>query len=284
MMDEQPIGERLRGALHAYAETYAPPPGSHPSPEELRQYHAASLEPDRVEEIRIHLALCPECSQRLLSIADVELSDEAQGEEAVPGKVPEDVLRAAMSVLDEELGARRAASIPEPARAPGPLVERARTAWFRRAFVPLAAAAVILLGVNAVLLMRSPAGTVPRGDLDLAQLRPVDRVVRGAEDGMAEAVLPAMLLLATGDVRRLERYDAELAPVSPPDAPPVATVELQQTTTGGFRIFLPAGSVQPGLYRITLRGHGAGGSEDLQTYEVRVLAGSADGPHRAEGR
>jgi hypothetical protein len=66
--DKPPLDEALR-ELAARARRDL---GAHPTPELLAAYHAGELPEDEVEQIRDHLALCPECGELLLDLADFE--------------------------------------------------------------------------------------------------------------------------------------------------------------------------------------------------------------------
>ena len=66
--DKPPLGEALKD-LAARARRDL---GAHLSPEQLAAYHAGELPEDEVEQIRDHLALCPECGELLLDLADFE--------------------------------------------------------------------------------------------------------------------------------------------------------------------------------------------------------------------
>ncbi|HEX2643010.1 MAG TPA: zf-HC2 domain-containing protein, partial [Thermoanaerobaculia bacterium] len=63
--DKPPLDEALR-ELAARARRDL---GAHPTPELLAAYHAGELPEDEVEQIRDHLALCPECGELLLDLA-----------------------------------------------------------------------------------------------------------------------------------------------------------------------------------------------------------------------
>lgn len=233
--------------------------GGHPDTEEVAAYAAGSLPAAQAEELRAHLAVCPECSDLVLEYAEFQ----PQPASSAASKAE---VAAAYRDLRRDLGF--------PAEVPADPSYQAAAA---RPVAPwlLAAAALVVcvlgLWVWRQHLALETARTAPRINVAAVDLVPEgsDRV-RGTEpsDGSLDLAAGATLFLALPGMSA----DAELR-VSIVDAAgrelwalPGARLD---PVLSNVSLHLQPGSLPPGPYEIRVSPPG-GGEPVLASYRIRV--------------
>ena len=231
------------------------PAADHPPVEELAAYHHGQMAPARGEEIREHLALCPECSDLLLELEAFE-ADPAPG--AAQVGVVDFEEAAAWRHLSDRLQAA-GEPVTAPAAAP-PRRRRAAPAW-APALAAAALVACVGLGLGVAALRTEVAELRrPQGDVPIVNLEPAGYTRSEPE---------------TVSVGPGERFVVLLNPPSFPH-PIEHRVEIldgggrrvwagsvRPTEAGNFHLGLSRSFLPPGAYRIRLHGGTAESSYDL---------------------
>ncbi len=210
--------------------------GPHPDPEQLVAYHERRLSPGEAEEVRAHLAACPDCTAQLLALAELF-----------------------------EMGAPHV----EADRAPLAKVVPLRRSWGTAALGLAAAlfAIVSLVQWRTIVQLRQPQANPP-----LVNLAPVGSTRQGAP--VSELRLPAgarrvwVILnpLAEPDT---SAYDVE---VIAPDGEVVLRLDnLRRSEKDNFRLEIPRDVLSEGDHRILLWGRTPGGREASGEFSLRVL-------------
>ncbi len=238
--------------------------GPHPPVEDLVAYQAGELPADQEERLRDHLALCPECAHLLLDLRDfpdISLPEGAR-------RPSEAEVEAAWEALQPRLGEPRPAEKPAPAPVQ-PLRPERKPVPYRW---PAALAAVFFLSTVGLSFWVASL----RRELDRPALEPVGLEARETERGRGEGDEPA---LRTSKGYLLVLSPLEVAPE------PQARYEVSVSRTGSqevlweadahlvreddsFIVELPAHSLPPGRYRLTL--HGGPDRELLGDFSFRI--------------
>lgn len=233
----------------------------HPAPERIAAYHEHRLGPEETEEIREHLAACPDCAAQLLAFASLSDEDELPGPEM------------SRADLDAAWERQKARLFSNP---PAVLAERrkppvsSRWAWATAATMGLAAALLTVVVIDQRKALEQLAR--PQANPPLVNLVPVGSVRQGAQD-VPELRFPkedewAWVILSPPELGS-PSYDAE---VFGPEGERVFLFEdLQSSEADNFRIALPPSVLAaPGDYRILLFGKKEGQRQDPEEFAFRV--------------
>jgi hypothetical protein len=238
----------LNDALRRLAEHERRSLGDHPTPEELVAYRNGELTEPEAEQIRDHLALCHDCADLLLDLAD--FGHLAPPEGIAPAS-PEEVDRAWAS-LQGRIAEAAVPSTPERT-APvvqlhvvSPYAEPSRQDWRTWA---LAASVILAVGLgawNLSLQQRVREGLAPRAGGPVVDLK--NETTRGA-DKTAEISAKAggYLALDPTDQVQGEEYEAEIADDRGSSVYPVLHIFGDEPN-----IFIQGGTLKPGHYEIRL--------------------------------
>ncbi|HKI00947.1 MAG TPA: zf-HC2 domain-containing protein [Thermoanaerobaculia bacterium] len=247
----------------------------HPPPETLVAYHERRLSPQEAEEIRAHLAACPDCTTQLLELA--VLFDEA--EEPGAGLSREE--------LDDAWERQRrrlfpAAALPfEAPMAPVVPLESRRPAspprrsWVAAASMGLAAALlgmVVIAQWRTIERLRQPQANPP-----LVNLVPVDSTRRGTQPA-GELELPAdgrvWMILNPASELGFPSYDVELVDA---DGKIVLRFEdVRSSEEDNFRLEVPEAALKAGDYRVLLFGRRAGQQRQaVEEFRLKATAPSS---------
>lgn len=240
--------------------------GAAPSPEELIAYADGTLPAADRERVEDAVAADPEVARAVAALRELP--------EAEPGGLGEGEPAAGW----EELRGRLAATgFFDREAAARPVGRPRRRAWSRAALGLAAVAAAALLAVGFWAGSRWGAGA-GRG-AHLARLNPQiftlaaeGEVARGAgsrretlREG-SEAVVLVLPLLDAGD---FEDYRAAVTAAGGRTV--WESAGLRPSESGAFTVELPAALLEPGVYRVTLRGEGPGRSETLAAYPLELV-------------
>lgn len=229
-----------------------------PSADELVDYLLGALPPEDEERVQEHLALCPECARLVLDLAALLASSPA-----------------ATSLSERDRARERDRFVGRVA--PGRGSPAARSRLPRRYTLALAASVVLALGLGlwcAELLRERASADRPRADVALVDLAPVGA---GSERSGAAPVqvrpprraARLALLLNLADFRRFPRYGVEL--VAPGGGIEWRDDDALRGEDGTFLLEVPTADLAaPGLYRVRLRGRGAGADVPLAEYAFEV--------------
>ncbi len=212
----------------------------HPLPERIVAYHERRLPPDEAEEIRAHLAVCPDCTTELLALADLYDGVDDPAAEVSPAG-----METAWQRQRERLFPAEASSVVVPLESRRE-VRPPRRDW--RTAVPFALAASLLAVVALVQWRTIVRLEAPRANPPLVNLEPLDSTRSGA--GAAPALnLPAdserlWVILNPSDPREDSLYEVHLAA---PDGKVVLRFEdLEVSEEGNFRLEIPRSVLAPG--------------------------------------
>ncbi|HKH49899.1 MAG TPA: zf-HC2 domain-containing protein [Thermoanaerobaculia bacterium] len=237
--------DRLRAHLRGERDAT----GRHPPPERIAAYHERRLSPGEADEVREHLAACPDCTAELLDLADLLDDAEDQGAQDDP---------------DAAWQRQRSRLFPREKVAP------LRRAWTAAASLGLAAA---LLAIVALAQWRTIARlSQPQANPPLVNLEPAGAARQGLpaapELRLAPEARRVWVILNPEAELDAPGYDVE---VVAPDGRTVLRFEnLQSSEAGNFRLDVPGSVLQPGEYRILLFGKAEGGRQAIQEFKLSV--------------
>ena len=259
MDDEQGLNAGIRGLAAEARRALA----SHPSPDELLDYHAGDLSAAERERIQDHLALCPECARAVLDLA------------AFPGVEPareED--RLATAEVDAEWRRfQRAAGVPAmPRRAPAASSPR----------LAYALAAVLLLAVVGLSLwigrLRSEVGALsgPKVNVLVADLAPREQAVERSAAGEETVRVPPwtdrlLVILDLAEAPADPEYRVEIAALGGREI--WSRRGLRPSEDGNFTLEVPRRLLSPGRYVIRLYGLRGNAWTRAAEYGVRIEDG-----------
>ena len=253
-MDER--NDPLASAVRKWAEEARSQAGEHPGAERLTAYAEDALDAAAAERLRDHLALCRECSRRVLELR------------ALPTQAPADVPALSAAEVEREWqrlwGSVRAAEHRPAAR---------RRAVRSAPWVPWALAAGLLvttLGASGwvVALQRRLREPVrPRTDAVLVEWTATGGTQRG-EPVVASAAAPLFFAVQAAVKRDEGGFRWEILGAgnrrvwsSPPQPRPAHD---------RFVLQLPPHFLAPGEYRLRLTASGPRGPRELAVQELRI--------------
>lgn len=243
--------------------------------ERLAAYHERRLSEPEMEEVRDELARMPESAE---IIADLERLDAETDEEDAAGMTATEMEQgysAVMTRLAERDG--RAATEPRVVR----------RSWIRRPWLAAAVAAAVPLIVLSLWVVRleqqlarrlEPTTVATIVELSSADEQVVRSIAAPDSDGVDAEPGPSwagrqgyiVLIIGTSSLERTPRYSLELLKASDHGGRTVWHEEnARRDAAGSFQLVLPWRYVEPGEYRLIVRGHGSGLARTLADYEVR---------------
>lgn len=247
--------------LRAHFQREARAIDRHPLPEQIVAYHERRLPPDEAEDVRAHLAACPDCTTQLLELAAL-----LDGEDDASS----DLSRAELDAAWERQRAQLFPDAPvvslDSRRPRAPL----RWAWATAASMGLAAALLTVVvdqrrtleqlarpQANPPLVNLAPAGSVRQGLPEAPGLRlPAD----------AER---AWVILNPAAELSFPSYDVEV--VAPTGEVVLRHEDLQSSEAANFRLEIPRKALAAkGDYRILLFGKKEGRRQALEEFPLRV--------------
>lgn len=238
----------------------------HPLPEQISAYHERRLSPEETEEMRAHLAVCPDCTAELLDLAD--LLEGGEGD-------------AAPEVSSQELEAawqrQKAHFAPIPARREERGGSPRRRPWATAA-LGLAAALLAVIALaqwRTITLLKQPQANPP-----LINLIPVGSLRQGAEvvpelRPPAESRRVWVILNPTVELEPAALYTVEV--VGPTGEAVLRFEDLQPSQAANFRLEIPRALLSPGSYEILLE-RGAGEGRLVQKFALDVRPASPTTP------
>lgn len=242
----------------------------HPSPEQIVAYHERRLSPQETEDVRAHLAACPDCTAQLLLLADLLDEDDEPGSDISPAN------------LDAAWQRQRARLFPAPSvvslearrrRGPSP-----RWAWTTAASLGLAAALLAAMVVDQRRTIERLAQ--PQANPPLVNLAPVGSTRQGAQEASvlrlpADAERAWVILNPVAELDA-STYDVEV--VAPDGEVVLRLQDLSSSEEGNFRLEIPRGVLRPGEYRVLLFGKTAGQRQIVDEFALRVLSSPPSSP------
>lgn len=234
----------------------------HPSPERIAAYHEHRLGPEEAEEIREHLAFCPDCAAELLAFASLLDGDEESNPE-----VPRGELNAAWGRQKARLFLNPPAVLAERRKSP----ISSRWAWATAASMGLAAALLAFVVVDQRRTIEQLAR--PQANPPLVNLVPAGSVRQGLPE-VAELRLPAdaeraWVTLNPAAELDLPSYDVEV--VAPKGEVVLRFEDLRSSEAANFRLEIPRAVVAaPGDYKILLLGKQEGQRQVVEEFALRV--------------
>lgn len=227
----------------------------HPSPEQIVAYHEQRLSPGEAEDVRMHLAACPDCTSQLLALADLYEEEDPDA-------------RISHAELDAAWERQRDALFP-----PAPVVSLPRRTPLRRdwATASLGLAAALLAIVSFVQWRTIVELRQPQTNPPLVNLEPVGSVRQSAqaprELRFSADAQRAWVILNPVTELDAPAYEVEVAA---PDGTVVLHLDLQRSEVGNFRLEIPRAVLAEGDYRIVLFGRKAGSRETAGEFVLRV--------------
>lgn len=250
----------------------------HPSPDVLVAYRAGDLTAEQDERIKDHLAICRECSQLVLDLAEFEELEPRETIAAVDVQAEEAWQRLRPKLAAEAAPAGAQPVDTRPDRQDPPLEEsapppvlRARppVPFWRRPALPWALAAILALCV--VGLAQRQGGQRQAEIIPLLALRANEEdATRGSADtlptitGSAAVELPLPV-----DSPEFPAYDVEVVPASGGEAIPVGRESAPIST---LFVSLPRQLLSDGEYRFQVYGIDGGRRDLIATFPFQVAA------------
>jgi len=255
--------------LRAHLRSLQAAAGQHPPPEQIVAYQERRISPQEADEVRAHLAVCPDCTAQLLELA--ALFD------------PEDDPGSEISRADLDSAWQRQRLFPEAAPvvplSRRPAAQPSRQAWMAPALLGLAAAllaVVALVQWQTIARLRQPQVNPP-----LVNLAPVGSV-RQEAGPVPELRLPAdadaRVWVILNPVAELNASSYDMEVVAPDGLTVFRLEDLQSSEAANFRLEIPASVLQEGEHRILLTGKKAGRRQALGEFKLRVHLSSPAAP------
>ena len=251
--------ERLRAHLRKERETI----GRHPSPEEVVAYFERRLPPEDAEEIRAHLAACPDCTRELLALADLHEPDAV----SEPG-MPRQDLDAAWERQRERLFPASPVVTLESRRPRGP---SPRWAWTAAASLALAASLLTVMVVDQRRTIERL--TQPQVNPPLVNLAPLGATRQGGQEtrGLWIQAHVERVWVILNPVAELTfpSYDVEI--LAPDGEVVLRFQDFRSSEEGNFRLEIPRGVLKAGEHRILLIGKKEGQRQPVEEFALRVF-------------
>jgi anti-sigma factor RsiW len=268
-----PFDERHQQALEALAREAAADAGPHADLGRLEAYAEGRLEGAEADEVRAHVALCPECGELVLALREV---DEVEPSSVLtPAEKAEDWAR-----LREALDDGAPGDLPQPPAKASTVLPAADSSvqistgrdwpWSR-----LAASLMVgfLLGL---LFGRGPApgpsaeNPKSQPNPQIVELSPEGSgVTRGPEEPEPATNGPLIFILDTLKAQPEEVYEVV---IRCPGGQPLRQGNLLRTPAGSVRLQVERGVLASGECRLELFRSTAQAFEPLETYRYRVPA------------
>ena len=259
---------------------------THPSSDEILDYHRQALSAGPAESLRDHLAICPDCARRALDLAALSQPELFLEDGEPPAETAAAQWRAVRDRLDQEgLLTAGAARSGEPERSVVTAFPGVKHNLFGSVLFAYATAALfflVSLVTSAWLFLELRRAAGPRAGPQLVDLQPVEVIQRDGAvapappiDGRADSVL--ILSVSSVDPARLDLgpdgrpagggYRAEIVDLRHPQRPVVWSHDHLELTENICTIGLPGRALAAGAYGIRL--YTAGG-ESLAEYRCEV--------------
>jgi hypothetical protein len=257
MPSRSEAGGPLRQAIRGLAEVSE----GHPSPEEIAAYREGTGGPERADEIREHLAGCPECTTELLELDALFAADPQPGAEM------------SASELEAAWARQRARGLPSSrAFEPAAPHREPRRRRFPIGTLTLGLAASIFALITVMQWRRIVELERPRANLPLVQLVPIGSVRQWAATvptlRLAEGQPWVWLILNPETDLDFAAYDIEMT--GPGNGAPLRFVGVRSSDAGTFRLEVSRGSLESGHHRIVLYGHRGTGRRVIAEFEFHV--------------
>jgi hypothetical protein len=258
MTDEASWEDTLKRLARSVDENLA----VHPDPEAFLAHRRGELPAAEVEALEEHLAWCRDCAgiwRDLPQFLEGDAEPFDPEEKAADWRALQAQLETAAPPADEE---------PPPA---------ARPASRSRLAAGLAAALALAVGGSALwianLSQRLEDDRRPRPNVAIHDLSPPAAVRAGEEPPLSIRLdRNAVLVLNVSAELEDRAYEARILDG---EGEPVWTIDgLEPGRFGNFTLELPAGSLDPGLYRIVVQG--GEGEPAVGEYAVRVVEPAGD--------
>jgi hypothetical protein len=250
-------------------------PVTHLSPATLLDYHVGKLSEEEREGVQDHLALCPECTRRLLLLDELPSVPPPREELRLTGRR----LEAEWALLRERVGLAPWSRPGKPA-APTTVAFPPRPRSRPPAVWALAASLLLVttLGLAAWvhrLLLRTTALAGPQVQLAVADLVPEGSGPRDsapaepAEIRWSAGTERLLLILNLADLQPFPGYRLRVTGAAGQTV--WESGDLARSGNGNFFLTLPRALLPPGAYRLELRGRtGAGELRPLAEYRLRT--------------
>lgn len=259
MSSSSEAAEPLRRAIRRLAAAGGP----HPSPEAIVAYREGRSEPDAEEEIREHLAGCPECATDLLELDSLLAGEPRPGTEEISG-----------AEIEAAWARQRARSF---AAQPAARRESRR----RRVSVVtsgLALAASILASVTVVQWHRIARLEAPQGNPPMLLLAPKGSAREGAPAvprlEFSKGSQSAWLVLDTETDLDVAAYEIEK--IGPGGTVLLRISDLRSDDAGNLRLEVSRRDLPAGRHRLLLYGRRGVERRAIGEYEFEVVSGSLE--------
>jgi hypothetical protein len=271
VLDKPPFEESLRELTARRLAAQG-----HPSPEDLAAYRAGELGTEQHERIKDHLAICEDCSQLVLDLAEFEQFEPGQNLTPADAQAEVSWQRLRGRLKDEgELDDSRVTD-PAPILAPHP--SRRRVPAWQRPAIPWALAAGLALCVVGLELRVGSLGREVR-ELSKPQVVPAfplvseeDAVRGGSDSGLSahtgKGVSYDLSLPSDPRIPTYPLYSVQIVPAAG-SAQPIR-IAPRPAEDGVLRIFLPS-APEPGDYYFQVFGVQGEKETSVGRYPFKVL-------------
>lgn len=258
-MSEDDQKPTLDAALRHLAEQKRRSLTSHPTPQELADYHAGELPPEAEARILDHLAICRECSDLLLDLSGfADLKPPAGVPELTDEQVDED-WQSLRSKIRKDEPRKPAEVVPIRPAGPAPVPSRWNSPW-----LPVAASLLAIIGFSFSIYQSIQVGRFSR-----SRVVPVISSANVERSGSSGIRIPAenggLIYLDSDPDESYPTYEAEIVR----EDEVLALVPVGPIGDESVPLIVP-GPLKPGKYEIRLYGI-EGGRRELssrQTFEA----------------
>jgi hypothetical protein len=256
MPSRSEAGGPLRQAIRGLAEASE----GHPSPEEISAYREGTGGPERADEIREHLAGCPDCTTDLLELDALFAADPQPGAET------------SATDLAAAWARQRARGLPSAAIRPAAAHREPRRRRFAIGTLALGLAASIFALITILQWRRIVELESPQANPPLVQLVPIGSVRQWTPIVPTLRLTPgqpwAWLILNPEADLDFAAYDIEMS--GPGNGAPFRFLGVRNSDAGTFRLEVSRDSLESGHHRIVLYGHRGTGRRAIAEFEFNV--------------